>query len=126
MEPQHELHSGSRMDSVFLSASVLLLAGGMLSFYALEPQLNGFVRLLILLVCLAAALAAGYRTQLGHAIATYLFGARAELRKVVWPSKKDTTQVTLMIAAVVLLMALILWGLDSALLWGVKLLTGQE
>ncbi len=39
--------------------------------------------------------------------------ARTELRKVIWPTRQETIQTTLMIAGIVLIMSLILWGVDS-------------
>jgi preprotein translocase subunit SecE len=45
----------------------------------------------------------------------WLKEARTEIRKVVWPTRQETTQTTLIVVAVVLVMALVLWGLDSLL-----------
>ncbi len=50
--------------------------------------------------------------------------ARTEIRKVVWPTRQETTQTTLIVVAVVLVMALLLWGLDSLLGWAVSLIVG--
>lgn len=50
--------------------------------------------------------------------------ARVEIRKVVWPSRQETTQTTLIVVAVVLVMALLLWGLDSLLGWLVSMIVG--
>jgi preprotein translocase subunit SecE len=47
------------------------------------------------------------------------------VRKVVWPSGKETTQTTLVVMGLVLTVAIFLWLLDMFLLWSVKLLTGQ-
>jgi preprotein translocase subunit SecE len=52
--------------------------------------------------------------------------ARIELRKVVWPTRQETFQSTLVIVAVVAITALFLWGVDSILLWAVSFLTGQR
>ena len=46
--------------------------------------------------------------------------ARVEVRKVVWPTTQETTQTTLIVVGVVILVALILWALDSSLSWGVR------
>jgi preprotein translocase subunit SecE len=46
--------------------------------------------------------------------------ARVEVRKVVWPTPQETTQTTLIVVGVVILVALILWALDSSLSWGVR------
>ncbi|MFO6237257.1 preprotein translocase subunit SecE, partial [Pseudomonas aeruginosa] len=53
-----------------------------------------------------------------------LHAARVEIRKVVWPSRQETTQTTLIVVAVVLVMALLLWGLDSLLGWLVSMIVG--
>ncbi|MEX5381397.1 preprotein translocase subunit SecE, partial [Acinetobacter towneri] len=50
--------------------------------------------------------------------------ARVEIRKVVWPTRQETMQTTLIVVAVVLVMALLLWGLDSLLGWLVSLIVG--
>ncbi len=50
--------------------------------------------------------------------------ARIEMRKVVWPTRQDTVRATAIIALLVLVTALILWGMDSVLLWFIGLLTG--
>jgi preprotein translocase subunit SecE len=50
--------------------------------------------------------------------------ARGEIRKVVWPTRQETTQTTLIVVVVVLVMALLLWGLDSLLGWLVSMVVG--
>jgi preprotein translocase subunit SecE len=125
MEPQIESPSSSRYDSLLLLASVALLVGGMFAFYWFNGSLNAAVRMLMLLAAFGAALAIAYQTQLGRELWGYVTGARTELRKVVWPSRQEAVQSTLMIAVVVLVMSLLLWGLDSILLFGVKALTGR-
>ena len=50
--------------------------------------------------------------------------ARVEIRKVVWPTTQETTQTTLIVVGVVIVVALILWGLDSSLSWGVRGIIG--
>lgn len=125
MEPQIESPSSSRYDSLLLLASVVLLVGGMFAFYWFNGSLNAAVRMLMLIAALGAAVAIAYQTQLGRELWGYVIGARSELRKVVWPSRQEALQSTLMIAVVVLVMSLLLWGLDSFLLFGVKSLTGR-
>ena len=50
--------------------------------------------------------------------------ARTEIRKVVWPTRQESTQTTLMVVAFVVVMALILWGLDTLLSWLASLIIG--
>jgi preprotein translocase subunit SecE len=126
MESQTETPNAQRFDALLLAAAAVLLAGAMVSFYYFSAELNALVRVVILLAAVAAALGLAYKTELGRTIWSYITGARTELRKVVWPSRQEALQATLMIAVVVLITSLILWGLDSALLFGVKALTGQS
>ena len=125
MESQTEVSTAPRYDSLLLAAAVALLVGALGSFYYFSGEVNALVRTLGLLAATGIALALAYKTELGRSVWGYITGARTELRKVVWPSRQETLQATLMIAVVVLITALLLWGLDSLLLWGVKLLTGQ-
>jgi len=127
MDSQKEqLDAGSSKDTALLIAAFLLIAGGLSAFYYFIGQFNVLVRTLMLLASLGVALFAAYQTHLGKVMWSYINGAyRIEARKVVWPSRQESIQATLMIAVVVLIMAVLLWGLDGALLWGVKSLTGR-
>jgi preprotein translocase subunit SecE len=126
MDSQIEQQAASHKDTALLLASMALLVGGLWAFYYFIGQFNVLVRTLVLLISLGGALFVAYQTHLGRVMASYVTGAyRIELRKIVWPSRQESIQATLMIAIVVLIAALLLWGLDSALLWGVKNLTGR-
>lgn len=118
--------SSSSKDKVLLAISALLFAGGMFAFYYFDPALPQIVRLLILLAATGAAVALGYQTGLGKSVWDAIAGSRQELRKVVWPTRQESVQTTLMIAVVVLIMSLLMWGLDSFLLFGVEQLTGRN
>ena len=112
-------------DTALLSVAVAALLGGMFAFYYFETQYNALIRVLMLLGGLLVALGVAYQTAAGRSLWGYVVGSRIELRKVVWPTRQESVQATLMIAVVVLIMALMLWGLDSLLLWGVELLSGR-
>jgi preprotein translocase subunit SecE len=64
------------------------------------------------------------QTEKGHAAWNLAKEARVEVRKVVWPTRQETTQTTLIVVAVVLFVSLVLWGLDSSLSWAIKGLIG--
>ncbi len=68
--------------------------------------------------------AIGLQTEKGRAVWELAKEARVEVRKVVWPTRQETTQTTLIVVAVVIFVALILWGLDSSLSWAIKGLIG--
>lgn len=72
-------------------------------------------RILALLVLAAAAGFVALQTAKGRSFWQLLKDARVEIRKVVWPTKAETRQTTLIVLAVVILVGLLLWALDSLL-----------
>ncbi len=78
----------------------------------------------ILLVIILAGLA--MLTEQGKAVFSFSKEARAELRKVHWPTRQEATQMTLMVMVVVVIVAIFLWGVDSLLMWAVNWLTDQR
>ncbi|NKQ13162.1 preprotein translocase subunit SecE [Pseudomonas sp. SST3] len=90
-------------------------------YYSAEPILY---RVLALLVLAVLASFVALQTSKGRSFFVLLKEARVEIRKVVWPTRQETTQTTLIVVAVVLVMALLLWGLDSLLGWLVSMVVG--
>ncbi|AVB27879.1 preprotein translocase subunit SecE [Pseudomonas syringae] len=122
MNPKAEA-SDSRFDMLKWLMVVVLVVVGVVGnqYYSAEPILY---RVLALLVIAAAAAFVALQTGKGKAFFVLAKEARAEIRKVVWPTRQETTQTTLIVVAVVLVMALLLWGLDSLLGWLVSLIVG--
>lgn len=75
-------------------------------------------------VIVAAAIAGfvALKTDKGRRFADMAAESRAEIRKVVWPTKQETTQTTLIVLAAVLFMGLVLWGIDTLLGWLVSMI----
>ena len=103
--------------------AVLLLGGAIYAnwYYGAESAL--YRALGMIAVVLVAAFVAA-QTEKGAAVIDLATGARTELRKVVWPTKQERNQTTLIVVAVILLMSLILWGIDSLLSWGASQIVG--
>jgi preprotein translocase subunit SecE len=120
-----EPKAAAPLDTLLLLLSVASLIGGIVAFYALAGQLNVTLRVVLVLAGLGVAAALAYQTASGKTMWGYIRGSQVELRKTTWPTRQEGLQATLMIAVVVLIAALLLWGLDSALLWGVKSVTGR-
>jgi preprotein translocase subunit SecE len=116
---------GSR-DTALLVLAIGLLLGGMFAFYYFTAQYNILIRALMLLGSTIAAIVLTAQTVQGKVLWSYVQGSRTELRKVVWPSKQESIQTTLMIAVVVLIMALFLAGVDWVLSTGVHKLVGAK
>ena len=121
----NETQSGSALDNVLILLAVLVLGGAIGAFYYFETQFNVAVRVGGLLIAVAAAVAILMQSQVGKTMWSYVRGSRVELRKVVWPTRRDSVQTTLLFFVVVLLLGAFLYGVDAVLLWGVKALTGR-
>ena len=113
----------SRFDVLkWLVVAALVIAGVVGNqYFSAEPLLY---RVLALLAMAVFAAFVALQTARGQAFFALAKEARIEIRKVVWPSRQETTQTTLIVVAVVLVMALLLWGLDSLLGWLVSLIVG--
>jgi preprotein translocase subunit SecE len=110
--------SASGLDTALLAGSIVLLVGGIVLFYYYANWAL-VLRWLVLLLGVGGSVALAYQTALGKLTWAYLVGSRAELRKVVWPTRQETVQTTLMIALVVIIVGVIMWLLDQVLLFGV-------
>ena len=111
-------------DKLKLVAAALILLGAIVAFYLFSEQAL-VVRVLGLLVAAGVAAAVAIRSEPGAAAWNFGRGALVEVRKVVWPSRKETTQTTLVVMAMVVVVGIILWVFDMFLSWAVQLLTGQ-
>lgn len=77
----------------------------------------------ILALSVVAAIVA-FQTIQGKAFWQLLKGSRAEIRKVVWPTRQETVQTTLIVSVVIIIAGLLLWGLDTLLGWLASLVIG--
>lgn len=114
----------SHLDILKWGIVVVLFAAGVYAHYyfahiALPLRIIGWIALAMILVMIAL------QTAQGAKVMGFAQASRTELRKVVWPTRQETVQTTLVVMAVVLLAGLILWGADTFLLWLVGWLTGQ-
>jgi preprotein translocase subunit SecE len=111
------------MDTVKLMLAVLFLVGGVVGFYVFADEQALWVRLLGLLAVVAVSVLIAGQTLIGRNIRRFAFDANIEVRKVVWPTRQETLQTSLVIFIAVLLTALFLWAVDSILFWMVRALT---
>ncbi|VAX10884.1 Protein translocase subunit SecE, partial [hydrothermal vent metagenome] len=99
-------------------------AAGVVGFYYYADQALLY-RVLALLTVFGLSAFVAYNTQIGSDTWGYGRSAIIEVRKAVWPTRQETTQTTLVVMLMVVVMGLILWVFDTFLLWAVKLITGQ-
>lgn len=103
---------------VFVLVGVAVVGNSMYADQSLLYRVLGIVALGVV-----AALVA-LQTAKGAAFWTLVKGSRTEIRKVVWPTRQETVQTTMIVVVFVLVVALILWALDSLLGWLVSLAIG--
>ena len=110
-------------DKLKLILAVLLVAGGIGGFYYFgdKPDL---VRMAVMLLGVVLAVAITATTATGRGIWEFFKGARLELRKVVWPVKKEAMQITLVVFVMVILVAVYMWVIDWGLHQVVRAVTG--
>ncbi len=115
--------AGSTLDWLKWLVVAAILGGGVYAnwYYGEESLLLRVVGLLVL------ATVAGFvslQTERGRSTWSLIKEARSEIRRVVWPSNQETTQTTLVVLVLIVIFALILWGLDSLLGWIVSSIIG--
>lgn len=107
----------SPFDIVKILVAVAILVAGIVAFHIYAEQYILFYRVLALVGIVAIALAIGYQTRQGKSLWAYLLDARTELRKVVWPTRTETTQTTIIVIVVVVITGLFLWSMDLFFGW---------
>ena len=124
MVAKTETEVSNKLDTVKLIVSLMILLAGIAGFYYYaEESLLYRVLGLVAVVMVAAGIA--LTTATGHAILSFGRESRAEVRKVVWPTRQETIQTTLMVVVAVIIIGIFLWIVDMLLLEAVQLLTGQ-
>ena len=115
---------GSAFDTVKLVLAVLVVVAGIGAFYYFEDH-SLLLRVLGLLAIAGVAVAIVMQTPMGRGVWRFAVDARTEVRKVVWPTRQETVQTTLIVFAMVFVMSLVLWLFDMMLGAILKALTGQ-
>jgi preprotein translocase subunit SecE len=103
-------------DKAKLAVAALLVVGGVAAFYLLASS-DLWLRLVALLGLLAAGVVVFFTSESGKQLIAFGRDAVKETRKVVWPTRKEATQMTGYVFAFVFVMALFLWLTDKTLEW---------
>lgn len=124
MVAKTETEVSNKLDTFKLVIAIAILLVGIGGFYyyadaSLLYRVLGLVALAIVAVGIALT------TGTGRAIVSFGHEARAEVRKVVWPTRQETVQTTLMVVVAVIILGIFLWLIDMMLLKAVQMLTGQ-
>ncbi|MCX7275588.1 MAG: preprotein translocase subunit SecE [Burkholderiales bacterium] len=106
--------SGADRLKVVLAVAAVL--AGVVGFYLLSGQPT-IARIAVFIAGLGAGGAIAWFSGPGQQFFAFAKDSWAETRRVTWPERKETTQVTLIVFAFVLAMALFLWLVDKSLEW---------
>ena len=112
------------MDTVLLALASLVVVASLVAYYYFDSA-PVVLRAVGILVSLGVAAGLLYRTHLGQFLWQFIQGSRGEIRKVVWPTRQETTNTTLAVFLFLLIMGIFFWGLDFILLLITRAITGQ-
>ena len=114
------------LDWIKLVLAVALIAAGIYAFSYFEFQIpSKFLRLLISIAGIVAAIGVYMTTTLGPRTRTFLKESRFELRKMVRPTRQEAMQITWVVVIAVVIISLLLATFDVVIQQAVKLLLGS-
>ena len=105
------------LDTIKLLVSAAALIGGLYGYYYYETEFAQWIRVLMVLGGTVAGIGIAMATAKGRELWQFIQGSRVEIRKVVWPTKQETTQTAIAVFIFTLIMMLFFWALDSGLFW---------
>ena len=123
MGAKNEREEGSA-NSLKLLFSLVLLIVGIVGFYYFSGE-SVLYRVLGLLLVVGLSVLVFYSSGPGRQLWLFFRASRLEARKVVWPTRGETVQTTMIVLFIVFLVGLFLWLLDSMLAAGFKWLTAM-
>ena len=124
MNTQTETSQSGALDIIKLLSAVAAIVGGLYSYYFFEFQVSLPLRVLMVLGGTGAGIAIAMTSTQGQRLWSFIQGARVEIRKVVWPTRQETTQTAIAVFVFTLIMGVFFWLLDSGLLWLTRRLVG--
>ena len=116
--------SGRVLDIIKLALAAVALVGGVYAFYYYQVDIALPLRVLMVLGGTALGIGIAMTSTQGQRLWHFIQGSRVEIRKVVWPTRSETTQTALAVFVFTLVMMLFFWALDSGLLWLTQTLVG--
>jgi len=120
-----EQQQAGPLDKVLWLLVIAALAGTVGVYHYLEKeQISFLIRVIAVIVGLGVSFGLAFNTKQGAALLVFGKESRIEVRKVVWPTRQESTQTTLIVLGVTLIMGILFFPLDAALVWLVNLVTG--
>ena len=123
MSDESKVQDAGTADKVKLAIAILVVIAGVAGYYVLASQAT-WMRWLSVIASLALAGVVVAFSRYGSEFRRFVELARIELRKIVWPTRQETLQTTLVVFGFVIVAGIFFWLLDLALAWATKALTG--
>ena len=117
MSTQTETSESGVLDTIKLLIAAAALVGGLYAYYYYEASIAQALRVLMVLGGTAAGIGIAMTSTQGQRLWRFMQDSRIEIRKVVWPTRQETTQTAIAVFVFTLIMMLFFWALDSGLLW---------
>ena len=111
-------------DKIKLYLALIIIISSIAVFYTYS-EFSVLYRTIGIIVSVAVAGFIASKTEWGSELISFLRLSTVEMKKIVWPSKKETTQTTTIVGVMVLIIGIMLWIFDQLIGWGVRYLTGQ-
>ena len=106
------------VDNLKLIAAVVVIIAGITVFYVFG-DMSALLRALIVVVSVVVAAGVALTSMPGRNAWQFTIATRAEIRKVIWPSRRETMQSTLVVILMVLVVGIYLWMLDALSFWAI-------
>ncbi|WP_158771320.1 MULTISPECIES: preprotein translocase subunit SecE [unclassified Paraglaciecola] len=103
---------------------VVVLLGGAVAANSIYGDISVLYRALGVVAAVVVAGFMAASTEKGSSFLTFAKDARTEVRKVVWPTRQEATQTTIIVLVATAFMSLLLWGLDLIIVQLVSFITG--
>ena len=113
----------SKSNNTYLIVSIIVLISGMIRFYYFS-DVRLFYRVLAMISVVILSGFIGYQSDFGKLVYSYVSDSKVEIKKVTWPTKQETTQTTLGVIVVVIIVGILLWLFDMLLGWAIGTLYG--
>ena len=113
------------MDVAKLVLAGMVIVAGLVGYYYFSER-PLYYRVIGIIIDVLVALFLVSKTEIGRLSLSFIRESQMEVRKVVWPTRQETVQSTLMVCVLVFIVGIFLWLLDMLLFWGIGFLTGQK
>jgi preprotein translocase subunit SecE len=107
----------STADRLKLGLSVLVIIAGIVGYSYFESKLPLVARIAIFIAGLVLAGLIAWSSETGRRTIAFAQESYNEVKRVVWPTRKETMQMTGIVFAFVAIMGLFLWILDKSVEW---------